>query len=161
MLSCLCKHNRVRFGLKLQAAAWFMESASFVVREQRDIDFSELIKLLFISTCSTKVVFMSYKPLTAFVAVSLCQHLCLPLSLVRRLHTQQPLQSFLIISLSSTQLFMCPCLWACIHGGGGGGIHMCIPECASEPTCPHVWMRSSYALSCAHSCKYNSCFCSS
>lgn len=122
MLSCLCKHNRVRFRLKLQASAWFMESASFVVREQRDIDFSEPIKLLFISTYSTKVVFMSDKPLTAFVAVSLCQHLCLPLSLVRRLHTQQPLQSFLIISLSSTQLFMCPCLWACIHVPGGASI---------------------------------------
>lgn len=157
MLSYLCKHNRVRFGLKLQASAWFMEWASFVVCEQRDIDFSEPIKLLFISTYSSKVVFMSYKPLTAFVAVSLCQHLCLPLSLVRRLHTQQPLQSFLIISLSSTQLFMCPCLWAWELGVRG----IYIPECASGPTCPHVCTCSSYALSCAHSCKYNSCFCSS
>lgn len=146
MLSCLCKHNRVRFGLKLQASAWFMESASFVVREQRDIDFSELIKLLFISTYSTKVAFMSYKPLTAFVAVSLRQHLCLPLSLLRRLHTQQPLQSLLIISLSSTQLFMCPCLWACIHAAGGGGhpyVHSRVCLGAYMPTCLDAFLLRS------------------
>lgn len=42
-LSCPNKHNQVRFGLKFQACAGFMESASFVVQEQRDVDFFKLI----------------------------------------------------------------------------------------------------------------------
>lgn len=45
-LSCPNKHNQVRFGLKVQACAGFMGPASFVVQEQRDIDFFKLILYL-------------------------------------------------------------------------------------------------------------------
>lgn len=111
-----------------QPCAGLFEAASSVVREQRDIDFLKLIKhvVLFFfpdynhwSKTELKKRGKSTNELlsaslrAAFIAVFLCQHLCLPLSFFSYpvFTHKQHLHRFLIISLSLEQL----CVRVCVR----------------------------------------------